>query len=100
VAQAQQELATLLEAEGQPDAAAALYAEALPVYRRELGSAHGQTANLLTSLAALRCEDGEAEAVSLYEEALALERERLGGADETLSTIWADLRACRRTLGR
>jgi serine/threonine protein kinase len=100
VAQAQHDLAALLESDGQRSEAASLYADALPVYRRELGSAHGQTAALLTSLAALRCEAGNAEAVSLYEEALALELERLGEQHEALDTIRADLRACRNSLSR
>jgi serine/threonine-protein kinase len=100
VAETRQALGRTLEEAGRAGEATALYEEAVPVYRRVLGSGHGQTAALLTRLAALRCDADDGRAVTLYEEALALERERLGHPHAGLAALRSDLGACLTTLGR
>ncbi len=92
LAEAINDLASMLEDNNQYDQAAALFNEALAMMRRLYGSKHPYIATALTNLALLSMKKGDlARSESTYREVLTMQRELLGDnhpdVAETLSKI-------------
>jgi CHAT domain-containing protein/Tfp pilus assembly protein PilF len=94
------DLAVVLERQGDYSAAEPLYREALAIRRRALGEEHPHVIGCLTALGEVLCRSHQAEAARpLLQEALARSRRSLGNEDPQTAAVFLSLATLMRSTG-